>query len=295
MVSNPVPVVTLKEICILVRGASEADSADVFFPFAARSTAPDSVVVSNLRHISFWEVAALLVLWEVVEEDKGGEAEAEAQSEGKEEEGMWGSVACLQVLEKKAMWAKSIYPDGLATASPCVSTRAGTWMKTRLQGTRKCRALERGRRIYGTHPWLRPNTAKKSISLKICLVFAKTGADAVISAKGVLYNSIFHPSSLNALSTTTLQDKNSPPPPPPLLHTFYTNQPPARPLALVRAQRIRTSPSAPKGHLFKILRPAQARPAYWDLCERLRRLQACAPRRLADEGEAGVSEKKPQW
>ncbi|KAF5373998.1 hypothetical protein D9615_009889 [Tricholomella constricta] len=78
--------------------------------------------------------------------------------------------------------------------------------------------------------------------------------------------------------------------------------PPLSPLALeylvlVRAQRTRTSPSAVIGHLFKILRRALAQPAYWDLRERLGRVQVSALRHLAGKGEgegkSGVSGRSP--
>ncbi|KAF5376246.1 hypothetical protein D9615_008470 [Tricholomella constricta] len=154
----------------------------------------------------------------------------------------------------------------------------------------------------------------------IARCLTETGADAVMSAEGVLYNpALFNglpsssplPSSSQAIraptpptsAPPTSQGKSPPPTSAAPLPLTQTN-PPLAPLALeylalVRAQRTRTSPSAVKGHLFKILRPALAQPAYWDLRERLGRVQVSAPRRLAGagevEGEGGVGEKEPQW
>ncbi|KAG6864012.1 hypothetical protein C0991_001092 [Blastosporella zonata] len=118
-------------------------------------------------------------------------------------------------------------------------------------------------------------------SSDIARCLAETGADAVMSAEGVLYNpALFNglpmPSSLDAVSASS----SSTPPPPLELET--TNPPSAalalEYLAIVRSQRTRTSPSAVKGHLFKILRPALARPRYHDLRERIGKVRVTAPR-----------------
>ncbi|GLB45601.1 putative dihydrouridine synthase (Dus) [Lyophyllum shimeji] len=141
----------------------------------------------------------------------------------------------------------------------------------------------------------------------VARLLGETGADAVMSAEGILYNpALFNglaslpspvPSSPSIDPVISIQEgagstPRSPSPqdePQPLL--LETTNPLLAPLALeylaiVRSQRTRTSPSAVKGHLFKILRPALVREAYWDLRERLGRVKAVAPKRLKEgEGE----------
>ncbi|KAG5640910.1 hypothetical protein DXG03_006677 [Asterophora parasitica] len=108
----------------------------------------------------------------------------------------------------------------------------------------------------------------------------ETGCDAVMSAEGVLYN----PALFNGLQPSPGETD--------LELTLDITNPPLAPLALeyldiVRSQRTRTSPSAVKGHLFKILRPALAQPKHHDLREKLGRVKVDAPRRVA-EGEQWV-------
>ncbi|KAG6907673.1 hypothetical protein DXG01_007823 [Tephrocybe rancida] len=113
---------------------------------------------------------------------------------------------------------------------------------------------------------------------------AETGADAIMSAEGVLYN----PALFNGLPASVPQTSEPSPPLP-----LSTTNPPSAALALeylaiVRAQRTRTSPSAVKGHLFKILRPALARKAYHDLREQIGKVRVVAPRTLGKGEDAWV-------
>ncbi|KAG5649273.1 hypothetical protein H0H81_004911 [Sphagnurus paluster] len=149
---------------------------------------------------------------------------------------------------------------------------------------------------------------------------AETGADAVMSAEGVLYNpALFNglpdcasfvspdtPSEVSTSTSTSTTSESSPAgprtePPSSSELPLETTNPPLAPLALeylaiVRSQRTRTSPSAVKGHLFKILRPALAQPAYHDLRERLGRVRAVAPRRLGEKDkEKDGEEATEQW
>ncbi|KAG6808943.1 hypothetical protein H0H92_002287 [Tricholoma furcatifolium] len=98
---------------------------------------------------------------------------------------------------------------------------------------------------------------------------SETGADAVMSAEGVLYNPALFKSFSSSLEETNLPVGD--------LALEY--------LAIVRAQRTRTSLSAVKGHLFKILRPALKREPYWDLRERLGRVRTVSGKRSADGEE----------
>ncbi|KAF8059469.1 Dus-domain-containing protein [Lyophyllum atratum] len=130
----------------------------------------------------------------------------------------------------------------------------------------------------------------------VARLLSETGADGVMSAEGVLYNpALFNglPASPSPPPRTEAPDSEPTTPTPadqPLPLPLETTNPALGPLALeylsiVRSQRTRTSPSAVKGHLFKILRPALQREAYWDLRERLGRVKVVAPKRAGEEGE----------
>ncbi|KAH0579973.1 tRNA-dihydrouridine synthase 1 [Termitomyces sp. J132] len=120
----------------------------------------------------------------------------------------------------------------------------------------------------------------------------ETGADGVMSAEGVLYNpALFR--GLSTSSTPTEEQRHNhtrseltPPLPHSTLALEY--------LSIVRSQRTRTSPSAVKGHLFKILRPALGREGYHDLREKIGKVRVTVPKRLEEgkeeEGWAWVDE-----
>ncbi|KAG6905648.1 hypothetical protein DXG01_001448 [Tephrocybe rancida] len=97
---------------------------------------------------------------------------------------------------------------------------------------------------------------------------AETGVDSLMSAEGVFYNPAL-------FSASSLLDETNPP-----LADLTLEY-----LAILRSQPTRTAPSAVRGHLFKILRLALRREAYWDLRERLGRVRAPAAKRSADAEE----------
>lgn len=129
-----------------------------------------------------------------------------------------------------------------------------------------------------------------------------TGADAVMTAEGNLYN----PTIL--LSASALEDSEATPSLEPALtlahgrlrtefRTFPSDPGAYLPhttlaleyLAIVRALKTHTAPSAVKGHLFKLMRPALVRET--DLRDRLGRVRGGRPlHEMLDEYEAIVQE-----
>ncbi|KAG6811516.1 hypothetical protein H0H92_007070 [Tricholoma furcatifolium] len=110
---------------------------------------------------------------------------------------------------------------------------------------------------------------------------AETGADGVMSAEGTLYNP-----ALFADSSSSTEPSTSRPTSQPIADLALSY------LSIVRTQRTRTSPSAVKGHLFKILRPALGRPRYHDLREQIGKVRVDVPRvrpvgNAGDEGGEG--------
>ena len=109
---------------------------------------------------------------------------------------------------------------------------------------------------------------------------AATGADAVMSAEGNLYNpAIFAPSpSSNSPSANEPSSSMSRAAP------YLTGHHPRNTalaleyLEIVKGQKTATTPSAVKGHLFKLLRPALS--IHTDLRERLGRVRV-------EKGEVG--------
>ena len=83
----------------------------------------------------------------------------------------------------------------------------------------------------------------------------ETGADAVMSAEGVLYNPALFRGLAEPSSSISSQE--------PSLDLEYTNPRHAdlalEYLSIVRSLKTRTSVSAVKGHLFKLMRPALGR------------------------------------
>ena len=107
--------------------------------------------------------------------------------------------------------------------------------------------------------------------IETCL--AATGADAVMSAEGNLYNpAIFCPAS--SASTFAIEDTDAPKnwviASDTGLHLPHTHLA-LEYLDIVRSLQTWTSPSAVKGHLFKLLRPAFGRET--DLREQLGRVR----------------------
>ena len=110
---------------------------------------------------------------------------------------------------------------------------------------------------------------------------AATGADAVMSAEGNLYNPALFlpaPSSPESVASTSSASE------------YLTGHHPRNThlaleyLDIVKSQKTLTTPSAVKGHLFKLLRPALVK--YTDLRERLGRVRIERAERDKEGGTA---------
>ena len=115
---------------------------------------------------------------------------------------------------------------------------------------------------------------------------AATGADAVMSAEGNLYN----PAIFQAGPSSASSPGGSAGPSTSLASQYLTGSHPRNTslaleyLAIVKSQKTLTTPSAVKGHLFKLLRPALAR--YPDLRERMGKVRVERTERDKDGGSA---------
>lgn len=139
--------------------------------------------------------------------------------------------------------------------------------------------------LQGLSDWEKIRAVKESVSVPViangnilfhsdietCL--AATGADAIMSAEGNLYNpALFCPAS--AASTYAVEDPDAPTnwviASDTGLHLPHTRLA-LEYLDIVKSQETWTSPSAVKGHLFKLLRPAIGRET--DLRDQLGRVR----------------------
>ncbi len=119
---------------------------------------------------------------------------------------------------------------------------------------------------------------------------AATGADAIMSAEGNLYNpAIFQP-GVSSISSSSSASSVEPGPSTSSVSKYLTGSHPRNTalaleyLAIVKSQKTLTTPSAVKGHLFKLLRPALAH--YPDLRERMGRVRVERTERDKDGGSA---------
>ncbi|RDX44261.1 Dus-domain-containing protein [Lentinus brumalis] len=166
--------------------------------------------------------------------------------------------------------------------------RAGAQILTCHGRTRE----QRGHRS-GVADWEKIRAVKEAVSVPViangnilfysdiekCL--AATGADAVMSAEGNLYNpAIFQPgpasSTPGASTSAAAQYLTGSHPRTTHLALEY--------LAIVKSQKTLTTPSAVKGHLFKLLRPALQ--VHRDLREQLGRVRVERSERDKDGGSA---------
>ncbi|KAI0696890.1 Dus-domain-containing protein [Cerioporus squamosus] len=170
--------------------------------------------------------------------------------------------------------------------------RAGAQILTCHGRTRE----QRGHRS-GVADWEKIRAVKEAVSVPViangnilfysdiekCL--AATGADAVMSAEGNLYNpAIFQPGPSSAAPSSSPEPSTS------ATAQYLTGNHPRcthlalEYLAIVKSQKTLTTPSAVKGHLFKLLRPALG--VHRDLRERLGRVRVERSERDKDGGSA---------
>ncbi|CDO68497.1 hypothetical protein BN946_scf184499.g22 [Trametes cinnabarina] len=173
--------------------------------------------------------------------------------------------------------------------------RAGAQILTCHGRTRE----QRGHRS-GLADWEKIRAVKEAVSVPViangnilfygdierCL--AATGADAVMSAEGNLYNpAIFMPAPAPSPSDPSPSTSSAPSTSASMYLTGYHPRNTGLALeylSIVKSQKTLTTPSAVKGHLFKLLRPALAK--YPDLRERMGRIRVERGERDKDGGVA---------
>ncbi|EKM61532.1 uncharacterized protein PHACADRAFT_180642 [Phanerochaete carnosa HHB-10118-sp] len=174
-------------------------------------------------------------------------------------------------IEKTVEYAKMLESAGAQILTCHGRTREQRGHNTGLADWEKIRAVKEAVSV----PVIANGNILFHSDIEACL--AATGADAVMSAEGNLYNPVVFmsaPASSSSLadpalpSTWCISSDG--------LHLPHTHLA-LEYLAIVKSQKTRTKGSAVKGHLFKLLRPALGRET--DLRDRLGRIQI---KRLGD-------------